>query len=96
LHAYLLLRGLVGTQAAPEQRFRPSRALMVTLVRAASASIVMALALGWLLPGPGEWLDVPIRTRAWWLLMGVASGGGLYLLLLAAAGERPRGLVHRI
>jgi putative peptidoglycan lipid II flippase len=96
LHAYLLIRGLHGPQTAPEQRFRPTRALMVTLARAALAAVVMALALGWLLPSPSEWLDAPISTRAWWLVIGVVSGGGLYLLLLTAAGERARGLIHRV
>jgi putative peptidoglycan lipid II flippase len=96
LHAFLLLRGLIGPDAPPERRYRPTRALTRTLLRTAGASLVMGLALALLLPAGAEWLDVSVWVRAGWLCIGVVSGAGLYVLLLLATGERPHGLLHRV
>ncbi|MFU8817078.1 MAG: hypothetical protein ACNA7W_17160, partial [Pseudomonadales bacterium] len=83
--------------AAPaERRYRPTAALLRTLARAAFAAVVMGLTLAVLLPEPAEWLEVDVWQRAWWLLLAVPSGAALYLLLLVATGERPRGLMHRV
>jgi putative peptidoglycan lipid II flippase len=95
VHAYLLIRGLVAPTAPAERRFRPTRALAVTLMRAGIASLVMGLGLAWLLPEPARWLEVGVWVRAGWLAAGVASGAALYLLVLLVSGERPRGWVHR-
>jgi putative peptidoglycan lipid II flippase len=95
LHAFLLIRGLVGNQALPDRRFRPTPALMATLARAGGATLVMAVALGLSLPDGEAWLDAAILTRAWWMMAAVAGGSGVYLLTVLAAGERPRGLIHR-
>jgi putative peptidoglycan lipid II flippase len=96
LHAFLLLRGLVGRDAPADRRYRPTRALLRTLLRAVAAALVMGLALALLLPAPAEWLEVSVWVRAGWLCVGVASGAALYILLLLATGERPRGLMHRV
>ena len=96
VHAMLLLRGLVGPAALPERRYRPTRGLMLTLVRAAAAALLMGLALAVLLPEPARWLEVGVWQRAGWLLLAVPSGAAVYLLLVVAMGERPRGLLHRV
>jgi putative peptidoglycan lipid II flippase len=96
LHAFLLLRGLMGGTAPAERRYRPGPALMRTLLRAGTAALIMGLALGWLLPEPAAWLSVSVWVRAVWLSLAVAGGAAVYALLVLAGGERPRGLLHRV
>jgi putative peptidoglycan lipid II flippase len=96
LHAWLLLRGLTGPAAPAERRYRPRRALYVTLARVAAASLIMGLGMGLLIPDSGQWLDADVWTRAVWLGTAVTGGTAAYLLLILLAGERPRQLLHRV
>jgi len=96
VHAALLWRGLTGSGVAPARRYAASRGLWLTLARAAAAALVMSAALWLVLPDPGWWLSVGVWTRAGWLAMAVPGGALVYLLVLLAAGERPRGLLLRV
>lgn len=96
LHAGLLLRGLMRRAPADPTRFRPSRGLALTLLRAGGASAVMALGLAVLLPNDLAWLEAAHATRALWLALAVPAGGIAYLALIWLGGERPGKLLHRI
>ena len=96
VQAGLLLRGLLGADAPPERRYQPSRALWSTGARALAASLVMAGGLWWFVPDARHWLEAGLWARAEWLLLAVVSGGGVYVLVLLAAGERPGRLLHRV
>jgi putative peptidoglycan lipid II flippase len=95
VNAGLLLRGLNGSGVPEALRFRASRALLATSLRAVLAVLAMGAALWLLLPPPAQWLELSIALRAGWLAAGVTVGGGVYLLVLLIAGERPATLLHR-
>ncbi len=96
VNAMLLLRGLAGSAAPAERRFRPSSALYATLGRAALAAGAMAAGLWLALPEPQAWLDVDVWRRAAWLAAAVPAGAAGYLVVLLVAGERPGTLLHRV
>ena len=96
VNAMLLLRGLVGERAPEVRRYRPGRALYVTVIRSALAALAMGVTLWWLLPDPAQWLDATLLRRAGWLAAAVGGGGATYLVVLLVLGERPRSLLHRV
>jgi putative peptidoglycan lipid II flippase len=95
VNALLLLRGLTGRDVPELRRYRPGRALGLTIVRSSLAAGAMAAALWHWLPADVEWLAASLWTRAAWLTAAVGGGAAGYVALLVVLGERPHMLAHR-
>jgi putative peptidoglycan lipid II flippase len=91
VNAGLLLRGVLR-----EGGYRPGPEVVRTVLRVVGASAAMAMLLVLVLPVGVDWLTLSVGMRAAWLAAGVAGGGMLYALVMLGAGERPRGLLHRV
>lgn len=92
VHAFLLLRGLSRDGLLRGS----SRRLMLTGLRVAVATAVMAAGIAWWLPGDAVWFSATLFERIYMLAAFVVLGMAGYLIVLVVLGVRPRDIKHRV